>query len=161
MVAAVETDVFPNSLVLQDGKIGSIENRGWVHCLWSVVNLSGYSVSCAITSGCGSTASFHNGLVDSERDNHLGKTLALDDNQLDSHFQRIFGPKTLDYFQKSVVWQSYRGSLLVWDNLNIQDPSDSSACLRGEPRRETVQHAIVQCSRVSEMWLMQNTRCQI
>lgn len=34
----------------------------------------------------------------------LEETMGLEDKQLDSLFQRTLGPKTLDYFQKSLGW---------------------------------------------------------
>lgn len=82
-----------------------------------------------------------------------GETLGLDDTQLATLFQRTFESKTLDNFQKSLVWQCYRGALPIWDKLTRHGIPGSSNCPRCWWDKETALHAIVQCPKVTDVWV--------
>lgn len=155
----------------KEGSIFCRISRWWVSFLYlfytrrlnSTWHQDIYDFRSSNANGCGSTASLYIRLVVPERGDILGKTLRLDDNQLDSLFQQTFGPKILNTFQKSLTWRCYRVPLHIRAMLTRHSQLGPMTGLRYDQERKTVLHAIIQCPKVSELWayeehLLSNTR---
>ncbi|GAB1599396.1 hypothetical protein Ahia01_000216800, partial [Argonauta hians] len=101
-----------------------------------------------------STSFFYRELVQIGNNDVLGETLTVDDDQLAGLFRRTFGPGPMDNFQRSLAWQCYRGALPVRDKLFRHGYQRyGQLCPRCDRENETVQHALITCPGVRDVWV--------
>lgn len=102
--------------------------------------------------GGGNHRRFYRGLVEYMPDLVLWETLGFDRSHIINMFGGIFGPRSVNNFQKSLAWLCYWYDLALRERVSSHGGNLSTMCPRSERASETVVHAFFVLWWIKKKW---------